>query len=103
MVACKVNFTPKGREGLGRLDKAVAQRILEKIRWLSQNVNNIHPTPLKGKYTEVCKLRVGDWRVLYTIGSEEKLLSEPFSKKSYSIEKVITIHLVKHRREIYRF
>ena len=88
MVAYKVNFTPKGREGLGRLDKAVAQRILDKIRWLSQNVEDVHPLSLKGKYSDVYKLRVGDWRVLYTF---------------YPAEKVITIHLVRHRRDIYRF
>lgn len=88
MVAYKVDFTPNGRESLGKLDKAVAQRVLDKIRRLSENIENIHPVSLKGEYSNVYKLRVGDWRVLYTFDLAKK---------------VITIHLVRHRREIYRF
>ncbi len=62
-----VEFTPKSIQDLSRLDKPVAQRILDKIKWLSQNMEIASPEPLsyglKGKW----KLRVGDWRVVYSM------------------------------------
>jgi mRNA interferase RelE/StbE len=60
-----VHFTPGAVQDLKKLDRATARRILEKIKWLSENGELAAHLPLqnnlKGKY----KLRVGDWRVLY--------------------------------------
>ncbi len=82
-----VNFTPQAVEDLARLDKIVAQQIANKIDWLSQNIENIIPIPLKGKFKDKYKLRTGDWRVIYSI-----------EHASHSI----TIYAIKHRREIYK-
>ena len=87
MVAYKVNLTPKAKENLKALDISMAQRVLEKIRWLSQNVENLHHKTLKGNYADIFKLRVGDWRVLYTI--------------DYSTYTII-VRLIKHRRDVYK-
>ncbi len=72
---------------LGRLDTAVGRRIVNRIRWLAQNVNDIKPEGLTGELAGFYKLRVGDYRVIYEI-----LLSE----------QTLVIHLIGHRREIYR-
>jgi len=56
----KVEFTPQAEESLARLDKNIAQRIVNKIEWLSQNLNHIIPEPLRGKFKGNYKLRVGD-------------------------------------------
>jgi mRNA interferase RelE/StbE len=47
----------------------------------------VTPVPLTGEFRGLCKLRVGDYRVLYTFSQNEE---------------EIIIHLVKHRREVYK-
>lgn len=81
-----VQFTPTATDDLSRLNKPIAQRILTKIRWLAENFDLLTPKPLTGQWEGVFKLRVGDYRVLYT-----------FDKAKTSI----TVHFVRHRREVY--
>jgi mRNA interferase RelE/StbE len=72
---------------LARLDKQVGQRIVRRIRWLAENLDDVKPTALTGDLAGLFKLRVGNYRVIYEILHGER---------------VIVIHLVGHRREIYR-
>jgi len=72
---------------LGRLDKSVGRRIVERINWLSEKLNDIRPEPLRGNLIGLYKLRIGDYRVIYQILHDEK---------------TIIIHAIGHRREIYR-
>ena len=44
---------------LGRLDKPIARRIVQRIRWLSENVETIKPEALKGDLSGLFKLREG--------------------------------------------
>lgn len=83
----RVIILPKALEDLSRLDKTIADRVLKKIDRLSQNFENFTPMSLKGKFEGVYKLRAGDWRILYTFDPNKKL---------------ITIHLIRHRREVYK-
>lgn len=83
----KVNFTPQAFQDLSKLDRAISIRILKRVDWLSQNIELINPQTLKGKFQGMFKLVVGDWRVIYTTDFSNKL---------------ITVHLVGHRREIYK-
>ncbi len=81
----KVEWTKDAIEDLQNLDKPIAKRVLNKITWLSQHFDNITPENLSGELVGTYKLRVGDWRVVYTIELD-----------------VIVIQAVGHRREIYR-
>ena len=83
----KVDFTPQALEDISKLDRTVIERITKKIEWLSENLDAVSPQALKGKFYGMFKLVIGDWRVIY---------STDFTNKS------ITVHLVGHRREIYR-
>ena len=83
----QIVILPKALHSLDSLDKHVAKRILDKLSWLSENFDNITPLPLKGAFSGTYKLRVGDWRVVY----------------SSEVDKhVITVHLIGHRRDIYK-
>ncbi len=82
-----VNFTIQAEKDLARLDKTIAQNIANKIDWLSQNIENINPTSLKGKFKDKYKLRFGDWRVIYSIEHASH---------------TITIYAIKHRSDIYK-
>jgi len=81
----KLEWTEDAIEDLQKLDRFITQRILKKITWFSQHFDNIIPEPLSGDFTGTYKLRIGDWRVVYTIEQD-----------------VIVIQAVGHRREVYR-
>ncbi|MBN1875456.1 MAG: type II toxin-antitoxin system RelE/ParE family toxin [Anaerolineae bacterium] len=82
-----VEFAATAADDLGRLNKPTAQRIFTKIKWLAENFPVLTPEPLTGQWEGVYKLRVGDYRVLYT-----------FSRA----ESTIIVHFVRHRREVYK-
>ncbi len=72
---------------LTALDRQVASRIVKRVQWLAENIDAIRPLPLSGELSHLYKLRVGDYRVLYEI---------------LSAERILVIHAVGHRREVYR-
>lgn len=82
-----VAWTPAAEADLRRLDARVAERIAAKIEWLSENADTARVETLTGRWRGVCKLRVGNYRVLYTRDSAACR---------------IVVHVVGHRRRIYR-
>jgi mRNA interferase RelE/StbE len=78
---------PQATSDLRRIDKSTAQRILRKLKWLSQNFNDLTLEKLTGELGGFYKLRVGSYRVIYTVNQEGHLL---------------VVHLIGHRRDIYR-
>ncbi|MFW6118080.1 MAG: type II toxin-antitoxin system RelE family toxin [Chloroflexota bacterium] len=83
----RIIILPKALRSLESFDKAVARRIINKLSWLSENFDDLTPLPLRGGISGTYKLRVGDWRVIYSFDIERRS---------------ITIHVIGHRREIYR-
>ncbi len=81
----KVEWTDDAIEDLEKLNKMIAKRILNKITWLSNNFNIIIPEALSRDFAGMFKLRVGDWRVIYTIEN-----------------RLIIIQAIGHRREVYK-
>jgi mRNA interferase RelE/StbE len=72
---------------LAQLDRPVGRRVVERIRWLAANLDDLNPEPLMGDLAGFYKLRVGNYRVLYEILRSER---------------TIVIHKIGHRREVYR-
>lgn len=70
-----------------RLDKAIATRVVRRMRWLAENLDSIKPEPLKGRLRGLYKVREGDYRIAYEILQGER---------------VIIVHLIGHRRDIYK-
>ena len=82
-----VQLLDEAVDELGQLDKPIAKRITKKIKWLSENIENIQPEGLTGDLTGLYKLRIGSYRVIYEILEEEQL---------------IIIHAIGHRSKIYK-
>lgn len=72
---------------LEKLDQTIAKRIVKRIQWLSENLDSVKPTALKGDLSGLFKLREGDYRIIYQIVRKEQ---------------IIIIHAIGHRRDIYR-
>lgn len=83
----EVEFRPEARRDLAKLDKQVAQSVLDRIKWLAEHLDEIESEPLGGPWRGVFKLRAGAHRVLYTAKREQRVLN---------------VHRIGHRREIYR-
>ena len=81
-----VEFTLEAIDGLERLTSAIQERILSKIRWLSENLDNLTPQSLSADLSGLFKLRVGDYRIVYSFDTNKQL---------------ITVHKVGHRQDIY--
>ena len=81
----KIEWGEGAVSDLERLDRQVRQRILRKLEWFAENFTRVVPEPLGGEFKGVYKLRVGTWRVIYTIEGD-----------------TIVIQGVGHRREIYK-
>lgn len=83
----RLELMPEALEDLAKLDRPIAQRVLDKLRWLAQNFDRLTPQPLRGEWRGVYRLRIGSYRAFYTVDRAERR---------------ITVHLVGHRREVYR-
>ena len=83
----RVRLLDTASKQLAVLDKPVAQRIVERVHWLAENLANATLEALTGEFDGLFKLRVGDYRVVYELIHDEQL---------------IMIHAIGHRREIYR-
>lgn len=89
-MAYRVEVGPQADVQLAELDPAVGAAIERKIIWLAENAAAMIHRRLVGMPDDLaglCKLRVGDWRVLYWI---------------YHREKIVRIYWIQHRSEVYR-
>jgi mRNA interferase RelE/StbE len=83
----RVRLLDAATKELGKLDKLVAKRIVERVNWLAENLKRVHLKTLTGEFEGLFKLRVGDYRVIYELIHSEQM---------------IIVHVIGHRREIYR-
>jgi len=80
-----LKFTAEAKADLAKLDKPTARQVFKKSGWLAENFDLITPEPLTGEWKGVYKLRVGDYRVLYTYDQTR-----------------LVVHSIRHRREVYK-
>ena len=81
-----VEYEPEAISDLEKLTQAVRERVIAKINWLAENFDQITSQPLNADLSGFFKLRVGDYRVIYEVNWEERL---------------IFIDRIGHRREVY--
>lgn len=79
-------FTDQASRSLARMERSVAVRIVSKLEWLAENAGLMRHTPLTGQWSGYYRLRVGDYRVIYGLDTENQL---------------IVVEVVGHRREVY--
>lgn len=83
----QIRLLAEASRELAGLDKPVRSRIVDRLRWLSENLDRITPLPLTGDLAGFYKFRVGDFRIIYEIQRQEN---------------TILVHTIGHRREVYR-
>jgi mRNA interferase RelE/StbE len=83
----QVRILDAAADDLESLDRPVARRIIQRLQWLAKNLDTINRERLTGQFAGLFKFRIGDYRVIYEVIEEEQLL---------------IVHVVGHRRDIYR-
>jgi mRNA interferase RelE/StbE len=86
-MAYQIHFLDDAIKDLKQLDKTIAQRIVKKLQWLSENISQLKPEQLSENLVGFYKLRIGDYRVIYEIFSEKN---------------IVVIHHVGHRSTVYK-
>ena len=86
----RVEIGSKANEQLAELDAAIGVSVERKIQWLAENAAVMVHRRLVGMPADLaglCKLRVGDYRILYW---------------NYPGQKLVRIYHIQHRSEVYR-
>jgi mRNA interferase RelE/StbE len=86
MAEYQITFAQSARRELDRLDRPIARRVLQSIEKLAANSRPSGCVKLVGSRND-WRIRIGDWRVIYTIDDEKK---------------VIDIAAIRHRSDAYR-
>nr|WP_276976831.1 type II toxin-antitoxin system RelE/ParE family toxin [Ferrimicrobium acidiphilum] len=81
-----VSYLRRADKELDKLPSKLARHIVQEIQTLKENPRGSNCKPLKG-FHGVWRLRVGDYRVIYSIKDEQLL---------------VLVVEVGHRREVYR-
>jgi mRNA interferase RelE/StbE len=89
-MAYRVEVGLRADAQLAGLDSAIGASLERKILWLAENASAIVHRRLAGMPDDLaglCKMRVGDWRILYWI---------------YHSGQMVRIYRIQHRSEVYR-
>lgn len=86
----RVEIGSRAAAQLEELDAALGASVERKIQWLADNAAGMVHRRLVGMPEDLsglCKLRVGDYRILYWI---------------YPAQSLVRIYRIQHRSEVYR-
>lgn len=75
MQGWQLEFSVDAEDDLAGFDKTIRQRIIDKLDWFLENFDSLSPESLTGEYREFYKLRVGQWRVFYTVNWQKQMVS----------------------------
>jgi len=83
----RVSYLPTVLDDLRATEQPMAQRLLDKTKWLASNVSNLRHDPLHPDLPGMIQYAVGEWRILYSIDRKDH---------------VVAIHRVCNRGELYQ-
>ena len=86
MDSYKIIFKPSVHKDLRKLPKSTVGRILSQIEGLRINPIPANSIKLEGA-ERIYRIRVGDYRVIYQVETSAR---------------EVTVHYIRHRREVYR-
>jgi len=83
----RVTYLPAVLNDLRATEPSMAQRLLDKTKWLASNAVNLRHDSMHPSLPGMIQYAVADWRILYSIDREDH---------------VVAIHRICTRRELYR-
>ncbi len=70
----RLAFKPGIAQDLATIDRPMAQRLLDKSKWLASNVDNLRHESIADDLPGLSKYAVGEWRIFYAIDRTEQLV-----------------------------
>lgn len=68
----RLAFKPGIAQDLATIDQPMAQRLLDKSKWLASNVDNLRHESIADDLPGLSKYAVGEWRIFYAIDRTEQ-------------------------------
>ena len=59
---------------LASVEPSMAQRLLDKTKWIASNIDNLRHEPIAPDLPCLCKYAVEDWRIFYSIDRDDHLV-----------------------------
>lgn len=90
MPAFRIEIGKRADAQLAALDSVIGASVERRIQWLAVNAELMVHRRLVGMPEDLaglCKLRIGDWRILYWV---------------YPAQQLVRIYRIQHRSEVYR-
>ena len=81
----RLTYSSDVLKDLTSLDPSMAQRLLDKTKWIASNIDNLRHEPIAPDLPGLSKYAVEDWRVFYSIDRNDHL---------------VEIHGLVHRKEL---
>jgi mRNA interferase RelE/StbE len=70
----RLAYRPAVLNDLAGLEPAMAQRLLDKTKWIASNIDNLRHDPIASNLPSLSKYAVEGWRIFYSIDREDHLI-----------------------------
>ncbi len=70
----RLAYRPAILQDLAGLASPMAQRLLDKSKWIASNIDNLRHEPVAPDLPGLSKYAVEDWRIFYSIDRNDRLV-----------------------------
>ena len=70
----RLAFRPAILQDLASLELSLAQRLLDKTKWIASNIENLRHDSIASDLPGLSKYAVEDWRIFYSIDRNDHLV-----------------------------
>jgi mRNA interferase RelE/StbE len=70
----RLAYRPAILQDLANLEPSMAQRLLDKTKWIASNIDNLRHEPIAPDLPGLSKYAVEDWRIFYSIDRDDLLV-----------------------------
>ncbi len=70
----RLAYRPTVLNDLASLEFSLAQRLLDKTKWIASNIDNLRHEPIAPDLPGLSKYAVEDWRIFYSIDRNDHLV-----------------------------
>ena len=70
----RLAYRPAILQDLAGLEPSMAQRLLDKTKWIASNIDNLRHEPVAPDLPGLSKYAVEEWRIFYSIDRDDHLV-----------------------------
>ena len=70
----RLAYRPAILVDLASLEPSMAQRLLDKTKWIASNIDNLRHEPIAQDLPSLSKYAIEEWRIFYSIDRDDHLV-----------------------------